>query len=120
MPQKPWEWHLLPIFSGGSSFILLLYWIDDVSDYAGFWPFNCDKIIPCQEFEGQTCGCSDADGTNVKAIVYFLGASSKMASEKLNFKSCDDLQDNGMIYDGDFKLDNGESGKTYCKSAWNR
>ena len=43
-----------------------------------------------------------------------------MASEKLNFKSCDDLQDNGMIYDGDFKLDNGESGKTYCKSAWNR
>ena len=43
-----------------------------------------------------------------------------MASEKLNFKSCQDLQDNAMIYDGDFKLDNGVAETTYCKSAWNR
>ena len=80
----------------------------------GAWPFDCQKIIPCNGFEGQTCGCSDNDGTNTKSIVYYLGSGSKM-NAKLDFKSCQDLQDNGNIYDGQFNIDGQNK---YCKSPW--
>ena len=82
----------------------------------GAWPFDCDKVISCNDFEGQTCGCSNEDGTNKKAIVYYLGSGSIMAN-KLDFKSCADLKDNGNIYDGYFNID-GTS--TYCKSYWSK
>ena len=96
---------------GSSTFERLTY---DKMRPSGAWPFNCDKIIPCNTFEGQTCGCSDEDGTNPKAIVYFLGSGSKM-SDKLDFKSCQDLKDNGNVFDGDFKI--GGSNK-YCSNDW--
>ena len=80
----------------------------------GAWPFDCEKLIGCNNFEGQTCGCSNEDGSNEKAIMYFLGTNSKM-SEKLNFKSCEDLKDHGVIYDGYFKIN---SVSAYCKNSW--
>ena len=83
---------------------------------AGAWPFDCDQIIPCNNFNGQTCGCSNEDGTNKKAIVYYLGSGSVMTN-KLDFKSCADLKDNGVVYDGWFNI-NGAS--TYCKSHWSK
>ena len=82
----------------------------------GAWPFDCDKVIPCNDFDGQTCGCSNEDGTNKKAIVYYLGSGSIMA-DKLDFKSCADLKDNGNIYDGYFNID---GASTYCKSHWSK
>ena len=83
---------------------------------AGAWPFDCDEIIPCNNFDGQTCGCSNEDGTNKKAIVYYLGSGSVMTN-KLDFKSCADLKDNGVVYDGWFNIDGTSK---YCKNHWSK
>ena len=82
----------------------------------GAWPFTCDKILPCNGFEGQTCGCSDISGSNPKAIVYYLGSGSIMA-DKLNFQSCEDLKINSIVYDGEYVI-NGV--KTYCHFPENK
>ena len=79
----------------------------------GAWPFDCDKIISCKGFEGQTCGCSDRNGSNPKAIVYYIGSSSIMAN-KLDFKSCEDLKINAVVHDGEYIID---GVKTYCHNS---
>ena len=82
----------------------------------GAWPFDCDKIIPCNGFEGQTCGCSDRSGSSPKAIVYYLGSGSTMA-EKLNFQSCEDLKINSVVHDGEYLIN---GAKTYCHFTENK
>ncbi len=77
----------------------------------GAWPFNCEEIIYCKDTPGQTCGCKDSytNGED-RGIVYFIGTDSKQ-NERVNFKSCEELQFHGVTIGGYFMI-NGE--KTYC------
>ena len=108
-----WEFVYSGNDGGSNSFGRLLY--DNIIP-KGAWPFDCDSIISCSEFEGQSCGCSNMDGSNEKAIVYFLGTGSKMR-DKLDFKTCQDLQDNGNTLEGKYMIDGTE---TYCQNQWSK
>ena len=52
------------------------YQLQDVPP-AGFWPFGCEKLIPCQGAEHQSCGCLNAGATEKLAIVYNLKKDGK-------------------------------------------
>ena len=81
----------------------------------GMWPYDCERIIPCQDIPMQTCGC-DNYASNVNSeksgIVYNMDADSEMAN-KIDFQSCQELKNHGVSISGQFIIDGEE---TYCKS----
>ena len=82
---------------------------------SGIWPYDCEKLIPCQELPYQTCGCDflQNDGSQEKmGIVYHLGAGSEMAPQ-LDYGSCEELAIHGLTYRGYFKIGGVE---TYCEN----
>lgn len=85
----------------------------------GAWPFNCEKLIPCQDLPYQTCGCDhfENDGSKEKlGIVYNLGASDSSMIQKINFGSCEELAIHGLVLRGNFMIG---GVKTYC-DTWSR
>ena len=84
----------------------------------GAWPFDCEKNIPCGDLPHQTCGCDHFvnDGSIEKmGIVYHLGTGSEI-SNKIDFKSCEELKSHGVTISGHFMID---GQKTYC-SNWSK
>ena len=81
----------------------------------GTWPYDCERIIPCQDVPMQTCGC-DNYASNVNSeksgIVYNMDADSEMAN-KVAFQSCQELKNHGVSISGQFIIDGEE---TYCNS----
>ena len=84
----------------------------------GMWPYDCERIIPCQDVPMQTCGC-DNYASNVNSeksgIVYNMDADSEMAN-KVAFQSCQELKNHGVSISGQFIIGGEE---TYCKS-WSK
>ncbi len=80
----------------------------------GAHPFYCEKILPCLESPHQTCGCDNPWTQEPQAIVYFLGAGSKM-TEKLDFQSCEELALHGVTISGYFKI---QGSLQYCSNDW--
>lgn len=91
----------------------------DSKPLVGTWPFDCDKVIPCNELPMQTCGCdhfkNDANLEKM-GIVYNIDANSETAS-KIDFQSCEELKYHGVYISGYFMI-NGL--KTYCNSLSKR
>ena len=87
----------------------------DTKAASGAWPFNCEKIIPCGNLPMQTCGCEqfeDATDPEKMGIVYYMNTDSDLTN-KLDFKSCEELKYHGVYISGYFMID---GVKTYCNS----
>lgn len=84
----------------------------------GMWPYDCERIIPCQNVPMQTCGC-DNYASNVNSeksgIVYNMDSDSEMAN-KIDFQSCQELKNHGVSISGQFIIGGEE---TYCNS-WSK
>ena len=75
----------------------------------GSWPFDCEHILTCTAASHQTCGCWEYS-SNKRAISYFIGPGSKLASQ-LDFQSCEELKLHGVDISGHFMI---KGIKTYC------
>ena len=82
----------------------------------GMWPYDCERIIPCQDVPMQTCGC-DNYASNVNSeksgIVYNMDAADSEMANKVDFQSCQELKNHGVSISGQFIIDGEE---TYCNS----
>lgn len=82
----------------------------------GTWPYDCERIIPCQDVPMQTCGC-DNYASNVNSeksgIVYNMDAADSEMANKVDFQSCQELKNHGVSISGQFIIDGEE---TYCNS----
>ena len=86
--------------------------------FHGAWPFDCQKLIPCNDVPHQTCGCdltSDYEDTEKRGIVQYLGSGSGLLT-KLDFQSCEELQFHTLEISGYFMIG---GAKTYC-SSWSK
>jgi hypothetical protein len=81
----------------------------------GMWPYDCERIIQCQDVPMQTCGCDNYasnENSEKSGIVYNMDADSEMAN-KFDFQSCQELKNHGVSISGQFIIDGEE---TYCNS----